>query len=159
MYEGEYHSAVDAKGRSALPVSIKRLMEENKHKEWVLTRGYDTTLFMFESSEWEKLAKKIPQSSLIPDELDFRRFIIGSSARVQMDSAGRILIPQHLRNWADVDRGAALICMDDHIEIWNELRWKQYCVKRVEDFKRIGAEYFGSSSARLIQPKEDVSNA
>ena len=159
MYVGEYHGAVDSKGRLALPLAIKSTMEKYSHNIWHITRGYDTTLFMFEASYWEELSKVIPKPSLRPDELDFRRYLIGSCSKVRVDSAGRILIPQHLRHWADIDRGAALIGMEDHIEIWNELRWKQFCDRNVENFKKIGAELFGNSRNNAIQQKEDISNA
>jgi len=159
LYVGEYHSALDSKGRLAVPITFRRTMEEHAHTTWFITRGYDNTLFMFESTHWQELTKKIPAASLNPRDLDFRRFIIGSSAKVQIDTAGRILIPQHLRNYADIERGAVLLGLEDHLELWNELRWKQFCQQHTDDYKKMGAELFGNPRENAMeQPTEEMSD-
>ncbi len=159
MYEGEYHSTIDDKGRLALPINFRRLMEELGHLIWYITRGFDHTLFLFSESSWQELSSAIPADSINPKHLDFRRYLIGSSAKVQMDNAGRLLIPQHLRNFADIERSAVLLGLGGHLELWNDLRWKQFCQQHVEDYKKMAAEVFGTSGSEAIQPKEESTDA
>ena len=58
MYFGETHSAIDDKGRLAVPVQFRRIMEVMDHDTWFVTRGYDNALLLYPKERWDKLLKE-----------------------------------------------------------------------------------------------------
>lgn len=157
MYYGEAHTALDDKGRLAVPVQFRRVMEAVDHCTWFITRGYDNALFLFHKERWERmLAGEIPGSTLEPRILDFRRFLVGSASKTKLDGQGRILVPQYLREYAGVDREGVLLGMEDHLELWSEDHWRAFQGRQAAEYKRMAAELFGTSRSDAAQTKEEA---
>lgn len=157
MYYGEAHTALDDKGRLAVPVQFRRVMEAMDHETWFITRGYDNALFLFHKERWEKLlSQEIPGSTLEPRILDFRRFLVGSASKVKLDRQGRLLVPQYLREYAGVDREGVLLGMEDHLQLWSESGWREFNQRQAAEYKRMAAELFGTCRSDAAQPKEEA---
>jgi len=131
MYYGEAHTAVDEKGRLNVPQQFREIMNVNDHDVWYLTRGFDNAVFMFEKARWAEVLETIEsKQKLYPNMLDFRRFFLGSSAKVKRDAQGRLLIPAHLREYAGIDREAVLLGVEDHLELWGKDNWRAFHARR-----------------------------
>jgi MraZ protein len=157
MYYGEAHSALDEKGRLAVPVQFRRIMDALDHDTWFITRGYDNSLFLFEKSRWEKLLQEeLPKATLEPRKMDFRRFLVGSSSKIKLDGQGRLLIPQYLREYAGIDREGVLLGMEDHLQIWSETNWREYNQRQAAEYKKMAAELFGTHPFNAAEPKEEA---
>lgn len=160
MYYGEAHTALDEKGRLAVPMQFRRVMETMDHDTWFITRGYDDSLFLFHKERWDKLIdEEIPNDTLNPSILDFRRFLVGSAMKVKVDRQGRLSVPQYLREYAGVDRDGVLLGMQDHLQLWSESNWREFNRRQAAEYKKMAAELFGTRKREAAEPKEEAKDA
>ena len=120
MFMGEYNHTIDAKGRLIIPAKFREVLGD----EFVVTKGMDGCLFVFDNSEWQAFAEKLRSLPMIDKEVrQFTRFFLAGAASVEVDKQGRILIPSVLREFADITKDAVLIGVGSRIEIWSKDRW------------------------------------
>ena len=98
MLIGEYIHTIDEKNRVSLPVKFRKEMG----KKIIITPGLDQCLFIFTLKEWARVSKRLSDSDsdlsfLKADKRSFNRFMFGRAAEVDVDSIGRILIPEFLK--------------------------------------------------------------
>ncbi len=159
MYFGETHTALDDKGRLAIPVQFRRIMQTLDHDTWFITRGYDNALLLYHKEAWEALLdEQVPPPTLDPHIVDFRRFFVGGAAKGKLDRQGRILIPQYLRAYAGIDREGVLQGVEDHLELWSNTGWHAFHERRMPDYKEMAAELFGNYRSRPAQQSEERSD-
>ncbi len=128
MLIGEYLHTLDSKKRLSLPAKFRKEVG----RKVVVTRGLDTCLFMFPERTWKDIAGKL--QSLPFGQADTRgisRFILAGAVETEVDGAGRILIPDYLKEFADLRSRVVLAGVSDRIEIWNDKTWEEY-KKRIE---------------------------
>lgn len=126
MLIGEYIHTIDAKNRISLPVKFRKELG----KKVIITPGLDQCLFVFTSVEWQKVSKRLSSdadlSFLKADKRSFNRFMFGRATEVEVDSIGRILIPDFLKERIELKNTAAVIGVEDRVEIWNDKTWSKY---------------------------------
>ena len=123
MLIGEYKHTLDDKNRLSLPAKFRKEMGKNI----ILTPGLDQCLFVFTIKEWGKISEKLSESSMLQaDNRSFNRFMFGGATEVEVDSIGRILIPDFLRDRAHLNSKVVLIGVQSRVEIWNEKAWTDY---------------------------------
>lgn len=123
MLIGEYIHTLDDKNRVSLPVKFRKEMG----KKIVVTPGLDNCLFVFTEKEWGKIADRLSDSSLLQaDNRSFSRFMFGGAVEVEVDTIGRILLPDFLKDRAGLKGKVVLIGVQRRVEIWNETAWKKY---------------------------------
>ena len=128
MLIGEYTHTIDDKNRLSLPVKFRKEMG----KKVVVTPGLDNCLFLFTVNEWKNISEKLSQSSIgQSDNRGFNRFMFGGAVEAEVDSIGRILIPDFLRDRANLKNKIVVIGVSSRLEIWNEKSWIDY-KKQVE---------------------------
>ena len=121
MFMGEYNHTIDAKGRLIIPAKFREVLGD----EFVVTKGMDGCLFVFDNSEWRAVAERLRSLPMIDKEVrQFTRFFLAGAASVEVDKQGRILIPSVLREFADITKDAVLIGVGSRIEIWSKDRWE-----------------------------------
>ncbi|MBI2476123.1 MAG: division/cell wall cluster transcriptional repressor MraZ [Candidatus Taylorbacteria bacterium] len=121
MLIGEYTHAIDDKNRLSLPVKFRQEMG----KKVVLTRGLDKCVAIFTLKEWKKIAEKLSESSMLQaNNRSFNRFMFGGAIETAVDSIGRVLIPDFLKDWAKLQTKVAVIGVESRVEIWNEKVWR-----------------------------------
>jgi MraZ protein len=128
MLIGEYLHTLDSKKRISLPAKFRKEVG----RKVVVTRGLDSCLFMYPQKAWENIAKKV--SNLPVGQADTRgmsRFLLAGAVETEVDAAGRILIPDFLKEFADLKTRVVLAGVSDRIEIWNEKTWEEY-KRRIE---------------------------
>lgn len=123
MLIGEYTHSIDEKNRISLPAKFRSEMG----KKMVVTPGLDGCLWVFTHKEWQKIEGKLNQSSLgQSDNRGFNRFMFAGAVEVEVDSIGRILIPDFLRDRANLKNKVVVIGVSSRVEIWNEKTWTEY---------------------------------
>ncbi|MCX6703590.1 MAG: division/cell wall cluster transcriptional repressor MraZ [Candidatus Zambryskibacteria bacterium] len=123
MLIGEYTHSIDEKNRVSLPAKFRSEMG----KKLVLTPGLDNCLFIFTLKEWSTIEQKLNQSSLLQaDNRSFNRFMFGGAVEAEVDSIGRILVPDFLRDRASLKSKVVLIGVSNRVEMWNEKAWGEY---------------------------------
>ncbi len=123
MLIGEYTHSIDDKNRISLPAKFRVELG----KKIVVTPGLDACLFVFTLKEWQKINDKLAQSSLLQaDNRSFNRFMFAGAVEAEVDSIGRILIPDFLRDRANLKSKVVFIGVSSRVEIWNEKTWSEY---------------------------------
>lgn len=123
MLIGEYKHTLDPKKRLSIPSKWRK----DLGKELIVTRGLDNCLFVYPQREWEKITDKIGQLPLgQADTRSFNRFFLSGAVEVEVDSVGRILVPDFLKEFAGLDSKVVLAGIHDRVEIWDEKRWMEY---------------------------------
>ena len=123
MFIGEYSHLIDPKKRMAVPSKFRG---ELKNKV-VVTRGLDKCLFVYPLKVWSELAGKL--GTLPVGEAATRSFIrlmLAGAIDVDVDSQGRILIPDFLKDYAGLRKNVIVAGIYNRLEIWDEARWKKY---------------------------------
>ncbi len=126
MLIGEYIHTIDEKSRISLPVKFRKEMG----RKIIITPGLGQCLFIFTNKEWEKVSKRLSSSDsdlsfLKADQRNFNRYMFGRAAEVEIDSIGRMLIPEYLQTRIGLKNSAAIIGVKDRVEIWNEKMWSE----------------------------------
>jgi MraZ protein len=130
MLIGEYTHTIDDKKRISLPIKFRKELG----KKIVVTHGLDNCLFVYTLKEWEKISEKISELGMgQADKRGFNRFMLAGATLVDVDSIGRILIPEHLRDFADVKEKVVFTGVYSRVEIWNEKRWNEYKQKVIKN--------------------------
>ena len=124
MFRGRYEHAIDSKGRTSLPARYREVLSAAGESRLVLTTGLDPCVVAYPMSEWmafeERLAA-LPQFD--PSVAMLRRIYVSGAVECELDKLGRILIPQTLRQHADLRREATWAGMGKHVELWSKERF------------------------------------
>ena len=121
MFMSQYNHTVDAKGRLSIPSKFREQLGD----EFIVTRGMDGCLFVYDNENWaafEKSLMSLPKFN--SKELrNLRRIFISGAAQVEVDKQGRILLPAALREIAGLEKDVVLAGVGDCIEIWSQEKW------------------------------------
>jgi len=124
MLIGEYSHSIDSKGRMIVPAKFRIELGER----FIVTKGFDGCLYGYSLEEWKSIEEKIKSLPLITgkDARNFTRFFFSSAIECELDSQGRILITQNLREHAGLIKDVVVIGVSTRIEIWSKEKWEAY---------------------------------
>ena len=139
MLIGEYTHSIDNKKRLAIPARFRKELGEKV----ILTRGLDNCLFLYPEQEWKNLAQKLSQLSVgQAGARSFVRLILSGAVEVDFDNLGRILIPDYLKNYANLKKRIAVAGVLNRLEIWDQENWERY-KQEIEKNNEATAEKLG----------------
>lgn len=125
MFRGVNPLNLDAKGRLAMPVKYRDRLRESCQGQMVLTVDRDRCLLVYPLPEWEEIERKLVKlPSFNERSRRLQRLLIGHATEVELDGAGRILLPPALREFAELDKRVVLIGQGNRFELWNEGMWE-----------------------------------
>lgn len=125
MFRGLSSLAVDGKGRLAVPTKYRELLVERCGGRLVVTADPSGCLLLYPFPEWEPIERKLTAlSSFNPVSRTLQRILVGSASDVELDSAGRILLPPMLRKHAGLEKEVMLVGQGNKFEIWSESAWQ-----------------------------------
>jgi len=123
MFIGEYQHSIDEKGRLAVPVKFRNELAQGA----VVTRGLDSSLFLFPKEEWDKLATKLANLPLgQADTRAFARLMLAGAMDVELDKQGRVILPEYLRQYAGLGKSVVVAGLYTRMEIWDAAKWADY---------------------------------
>ncbi|MEO0072319.1 MAG: division/cell wall cluster transcriptional repressor MraZ [candidate division WOR-3 bacterium] len=127
-FRGYYRHAVDDKGRVAIPAPFRANLSRKTKDHLVLNKGRDNTIEVHPLVEWEKFEDSIALklSRFHSDPLRIRRLLEQNVVTVKIDSQGRILIPQHFKDYAQIKNEAVIAGVGNYFEIWNPENFENY---------------------------------
>jgi len=122
MFLGQYTHTIDAKGRLIIPARFRAQLAAGAY----VTQGFDRNLFVYTTENFQRLAQRASMlTATNPEARAIRRVIFGGATEVTLDSAGRILIPPFLREYAGLDGDTTIVGAGDYFEIWNAAAWNK----------------------------------
>ena len=123
MLIGEYKHNLDPKKRLSIPSKFRKELGEGA----VLTKGLDNCLFLFPLQSWNEQAGKWKNLSIVqPNSRAISRHFLSGATEVDFDSLGRILIPEHLKSFANLKKVVVIAGILNRLEIWDDERWSTY---------------------------------
>lgn len=124
-YIGQYEHGLDDKNRLFLPARFRDKIDD---PHFIMTQGLEQCLFLFPLDAWDLLAQKLESLPLSnkQEERAFKRTLLAAASEIDVDTQGRILIPQLLKEYAGIQRDAVVLGMLDHVEIWSKEKWTVY---------------------------------
>ncbi len=122
MFLGRYEHNIDDKGRLTIPVRFRDLLVDGAY----ITQGFDRNLMVLTPDSFDHVYSYINQISLTdPDARSLKRLIFSSAEHVEVDKVGRVLLPQHQREFAHISNQAILVGNGDYFEIWSPEQWSR----------------------------------
>jgi len=123
MLIGEYSYSLDDKKRLSVPAKLRRAIGSKA----VLTRGLDSCLVLYPMPEWEKLNNQLGQLSVGQGSTrSFVRLLLSGAMEVVLDSTGRVLVPDYLKDYAKLDKQVVMVGIGNRLEVWDKVIWEQY---------------------------------
>lgn len=123
MLIGEYTHTIDEKNRVSLPVKFRKEVG----KKIVVTHGLDNCIFLYSTKEWNNVAEKLGSLGIgQSDTRGFNRFMLAGAVEVEVDTIGRILLPDFLKKFADLKEKVVFAGVHNRVELWNNERWSEY---------------------------------
>lgn len=145
---GEYESTLDAKGRFLLPAGFKKQLPEKGSTRFVVNRGFEKCLSLYPIHNWEPIFNKINAlNDFDPKVRAFRRYFLNGATIVELDIAGRLLIPKNLIEHASLSKDIVLSAAINKIEVWNKQQHQQL-------FENFSAKDFSDLAKEVMRDNE-----
>ncbi len=126
MFRGVTALTIDSKGRLAMPARYREVLQLRSGGKLVITADSALCLLIYAAPDWEPIQDRIMGlSSFNPRTRDLQRLLVGNASDVEMDAAGRILVPGPLRKFAGLDKDVALVGQGMRFELWDEAKWAE----------------------------------
>jgi MraZ protein len=141
MFIGEYRHTFDAKNRISLPSKFR----DGLGTSVIVTRGLDKCLFIYPKQAWKKEAEKLAKYSTGSSAgRGLSRLMLAGASEADIDSAGRILVPDYLKSFATLKIKTVVAGVNERVELWDEKAWESY-TKNIEKNADAFAESLGSA--------------
>ncbi len=116
---GTYEHSIDAKGRLFIPAKLR----EELGVTFYLAMGVDACLAIYPQETWNRFTEKF--AAMPMSQSKAMRTLFANAAKCELDSQGRIVIPQKLRKYAGLDKDTVIIGVNDRAEIWAAETWNE----------------------------------
>lgn len=134
MLIGQYKHTIDTKKRLALPVKFRGELGNKV----IITKGIESCLVVYIEKEWGIMSQKLGNlPSAQPEARSFARIILAGAMEVILDKLGRILIPDYLKEYADLKKNVVICGLSNRLEIWDEQKWETYTKKAEKGVEEI----------------------
>ena len=122
MFLGQYEHIIDEKGRMTIPARYRELLADGAY----ITQGFDQNLIVLTTASFASIYERVNQMSVTdPNARQLRRLIFSRADRLEFDKAGRILIPQFLRQTNCLESQAMVVGVGNYFEIWSPELWRR----------------------------------
>ena len=134
MFLGEYKHTLDDKNRIAIPVKFRAALKSGM----VITKGLDACLFVYPKATWKQWAEKLSKLPISQSRSRaFSRMMLGGAMEVEIDKQGRIVLPNYLKAYAQLNKNLVVAGLYDRLEIWDVDQWQQYKSQTERDSNHI----------------------
>ncbi len=144
LLTGEYRNTLDEKGRILFPA---RLRNELTGNVLIVTQALDHCLWLYTPEEWKSLSAKVMEtaSPFNPKNRIVVRRLIAPAQEVEFDKAGRLSIPQSLREYAGLTKDCVILGINKYMELWDAEEYKKYLSESEASFMEAAEELSGIS--------------
>lgn len=125
---GQYQHSIDAKGRLFIPAKLR---EELGETFYVTIAGTDPCLAVYSEEGWQKLTEKFDSLPYSKAKKAIRT-LYSNAAKCEPDAQGRVLIPQKLRAYANLEKDVVVAGVSKRAEIWNAEAWAKLEAEEME---------------------------
>lgn len=141
-FMGEYRHNTDSKGRIIMPARFRDALGSSM----ILTKGLDGCIYVYTNDRWEAILAELQKLPTTKRESRmYIHMVTAKAAEVEVDTTGRILIPQPLMEDAGIQKEVVIVGVASHVEIWAKARWEAYAAEASSSFEAVAetlTEYF-----------------
>ncbi len=143
MFNSQYDCKLDPKGRLVLPAKIKAAIPAANGTTLMLRMAEDHCLALYPMVEYKKLENQIKSLNINnPEQRALQRAFFNTVVDVELDSAGRLLIPKTFQAYAGLDKEVVVAGNGDRIEIWNSENHAKHVSPDPADVSALMEKYF-----------------
>lgn len=142
LFTGEYECKIDAKGRLTLPSKVKAKLPEVSGNQLVLSLGLEPCLVLYPLVEYKKIYSRIASMNEFNEE--FRRLqrnFFRRISEVELDGAGRLLIPKTMLKYARLEKEIILVGMGNRIELWDKVVYDEFIINDSSEFSKLAQKH------------------
>ena len=115
------------KGASFYRQAFKKQLPEEGATHFVINRGFEKCLTLYPQQSWDPIFSEISKlNDFDPKVREFRRYFLNGATQLELDSAGRLLVPKNLTEHAGLERDIVLVSALNKIEIWDKSKYMQF---------------------------------
>lgn len=126
LFTGEYEHTIDAKQRLAIPAEVRSRLDPELHGHgFYAVPGPNGALWLWPALTFEQMAGAMEQSLLPGEEMmEFEELLFSQAARVELDKAGRVRLPERLTQFAGLGQTVVILGVKDHLELRDAGAWQ-----------------------------------
>lgn len=142
---GTYECKVDVKGRLMFPVAFKNQLEGSISEGFVIKRSiFRKCLELYPMAEWNRESKRINNlNRFVKKNVDFIRKFMAGVKTIELDSAGRLLIPKDLTLYSNIKKEIVLASVVNKIEIWDKSEYEAAVDYDPDEFANLAEDVMG----------------
>jgi len=141
LFKGQFSYSIDAKSRISIPAKLRKHISPDANDSIVMTKGLSKCIDLYPLNEWQIIEDRLMQlNQFQPNELRFIRMFVQYATEDKMDSQSRILIPQLLIDYAQIEKEVLIIGALRKIEVWNPKIYEDYLAQSPLTYEEIAAK-------------------
>ncbi len=145
MFRGQYEHTLDGKGRISVPARFREVLADldatgENADRIILTRTFEHCLVVYPMDKWlnfEEKIRRLPQFN--PNVQRLKRVYVAGAVEVSIDSHGRLLVPQAMRDYAELERECVWVGQLETIELWSQEKWQGAVDQALADPEELSA--------------------
>ena len=142
FFTSEYTGKLDAKGRLVLPARMKANLPDTSANELFMREGFEPCLELYPLLEYKKIYSKIVGlNEFNAENRKLQRNFFRGSITVELDTAGRLLIPKSMLQYAKLDKEIVVVGMGNRMEIWNPKEYDKYLIKDPKELSDLAEKH------------------
>jgi MraZ protein len=142
FFTSEYKGKLDAKGRLVLPAKMKGNLPEAVSNELFMREGFEPCLELYPLIEYKKIYSKIAGLNEFNAEYrKLQRNFFRGSTTVELDTAGRLLIPKSMLQYAKLEKEIVVVGMGNRMEIWNPEAYEKFLIKDPQELSELAEKH------------------
>jgi MraZ protein len=142
LFTGEYECKLDTKGRLVLPSRIKSRLPDVSGNQLVLSLGLEPCLVLYPLIEYRKISSRVASMNEFSEELrHLQRNFFRRIAEIELDNAGRLLVPKTMAKYANLEKDIMLVGMGNRVELWNTQAYERYIINDTAEFSKLAQKH------------------
>ena len=138
MYIGRYYHKIEKEGRVSIPKAFRQEV-----REWIVTRGLDGGLFLFASQDFQTQIQDLAKRTFTKkNDRDFVRYMTNDAYQIEVDNNGRVLLPEYLKKFANLNKDVVIVGSYNRIEIWDVSLYHQYIDQIEQQAERLAENIY-----------------
>ncbi len=144
MFKGSFKFSIDGKGRVSFPAKLRKSMEPAADNTFVLIPGSEKCIDAYPLDQWKVFEEKLDSLNMFdPEESSLVRRILQDASEEHLDSQNRLLIPKHLKDYANIGADVVILGVLKKIEIWDPVSYENYLSRQSMPLEQATSKVFG----------------
>ncbi|MCS6969237.1 MAG: division/cell wall cluster transcriptional repressor MraZ [Cytophagales bacterium] len=148
LFTGEYKCKLDAKGRLVLPAKLKASLPAEAAQSVILMRGFEPCIYLYSLPYWHAIAQRVVAlNEFVEEYRNFQRNFFRGHSEVELDAAGRLLIPRIMLIHANIDKIVVVVGAGNRVEIWSPESYESTLIYQSQKFSQMAERIFGKEGS------------